>query len=233
MQSPPQGDVGLVEGRADPPADRQAAPGFDLSGGALCLDFANTWSDRERPETEKLRDYRDLAGFARQAGLLGDGEATRLAGLARREPRAAAAALDRSRELREALYRIFSAVAAARPPAAADLERLNAALPAALAHLRLERRGGGFGWGWAEPDASAEATAALASPLRPILRSAAELLTSGDWRDVRECAAGDCTWLFLDRSRNRTRRWCSMATCGNRAKAQRHYRRRSGTRPKG
>src|SRR5438270_5320885 len=91
----------------------------------------------------------------------------------------------------------------------------------------------GFAWGWAAPDASEAAAEALASPLRPILRSAAELLTSGERGDVRECAAGDCTWLFLDRSRNRTRRWCSMATCGNRAKAQRHYRRRSGTRPKG
>ncbi|HXO42658.1 MAG TPA: CGNR zinc finger domain-containing protein, partial [Thermoanaerobaculia bacterium] len=55
--------------------------------------------------------------------------------------------------------------------------------------------------------------------------SAAELLTSDKWRRVRECAGSDCTWLFLDRSRNRSRRWCAMQTCGNRAKARRHYRR--------
>jgi predicted RNA-binding Zn ribbon-like protein len=203
-------------------------PSFDLSGGSLSLDFANTWSDRERPETEKLRGYPDLLAFARQSGLstaaaetgaLGTG----LAAQAERDPRAAAAALARSRDLREALYRIFSAVAATRPPASADLERLNAALPEALSHLRLEPRGEGFGWTWAATKEPLEA------PLLPILRSAAELLTSADLQLVRECAAGDCTWLFLDRSRNRSRRWCSMETCGNRAKAHRHYRRRSET----
>ena len=208
--------------------DPQSPSGFEMSGGALCLDFANTWGDRGRPETERLRGYADLLGFARQAGLLAGGAESRLAELAARKPRAAAAALDLGRGLREVLYRIFSAAAAARAPAAADLERLNAALPKALSHLRLERRDdAGFVWGWACPEAVEEsAGAALEAPLCPILRSAAELLTSGELRQVRECAAGDCNWLFLDCSRNRSRRWCSMATCGNRAKARRHYRRK-------
>ena len=219
----------------DQPAEPtfQAEPIFEMSGGALCLDFANSWGDRGRPETDKLRGYADLLAFARQAGLPDGGEDTRLADLAARERRAAAAALDLARGLREVLYRIFSAVADARDPAAADLERLNAALPAALSRLRLERRDGGeLAWGWADPPAAAGPTRALAAPLGPILRSAAELLASGERREVRECAAGDCTWLFLDRSRNRSRRWCSMATCGNRAKAQRHYRRRTETAPR-
>jgi predicted RNA-binding Zn ribbon-like protein len=203
--------------------DRQTPPSFDLSGGALCLDFANTWSDRGRPETEKLRRYQDLLGFALQAGLLTRAEETRLACLAERDPRAAAAALALGRGLREALYRMLSALAASRAPAAADLERLNAALPEALSRLRLERRGSGFVWTWAAPDAR---QGPLEAPLWPILRSAAELLTSDERRQVRECAGSACTWLFLDRSRNRSRRWCSMETCGNRAKAQRHYRRR-------
>jgi predicted RNA-binding Zn ribbon-like protein len=201
----------------------QAAPTFDLSGGALGLDFANTWSDRGRPQTEKLRGYRDLLSFALQAGLLNRGEEARLARRAEREPQAAEAALALGRGLREALYRIFSAVAAGREPAASALELLNTALPAALCHLRLERRGGGFVWTWAAPVAS---EVPLAAPLWPILRSAAELLTTDERRQVRECAGGACTWLFLDCSRNRSRRWCSMATCGNRAKAQRHYRRK-------
>jgi predicted RNA-binding Zn ribbon-like protein len=62
--------------------------------------------------------------------------------------------------------------------------------------------------------------------LRPIARSAAELLTSETLSRVRECGGATCTWLFLDASRNRSRRWCSMESCGNRAKARRHYRRR-------
>jgi predicted RNA-binding Zn ribbon-like protein len=203
--------------------DLQASPAFDLSGGALCLDFANTWSDRGRPETEQLGSYRDLLAFAAQAGLMAEEEATRMAARAEKEPRPAAAALALARARRENLYRILSAVAAGREPAAADLERLNAALPEALSRLRLERRGSGFVWTWAAAEAPATP---LAAPLWPILRSAAELLTSGERQQVRECGGSACTWLFLDRSRNRSRRWCSMETCGNRAKAQRHYRRR-------
>jgi predicted RNA-binding Zn ribbon-like protein len=201
--------------------DRPSPTVFDLSGGALPLDFANTWSDRDRPETESLRTYPNLLAFALQTGLLTAGEEARLAGRAERDPRAAEAALALGRSLREALYGIFSAIASGREPAAADLERLNAALPAALSRLRLEAQGSDFVWTWATSEGSLEA------PLWPILRSAAELLTSEDRRQVRECAGTACTWLFLDRSRNRSRRWCSMETCGNRAKAHRHYRRRS------
>ena len=196
-------------------------PIFELSGGALCLDFANTWGDRERPEEDKLRDYPDLLAFARQTGMLTAAEAARLAGRAGREPREAAAALARAVELRETLYRIFSSAAIGRGPEAADLERLNAALPEALSHLRLEPRGTELIWTWAASDDPLEA------PLWPVVRSAAELLTSEERRRVRECGGGACTWLFLDHSRNRSRRWCSMETCGNRAKARRHYRRRT------
>jgi len=207
------------------PRGRPAAPSFDLSGGALCLDFANTWSDRGRPDTEQLRGYADLLAFALQTGQLAAGEAARLEQRAERQPREAAAVLTRCRELREVLYRIFSAVAARRAPPAADLELLNAALPEALSRLRIERRGARFAWTWHGPDAPPEP---LVAPLWPTLRSAAELLTSDERRRVRECAGSDCTWLFLDRSRNRSRRWCAMQTCGNRAKARRHYRRARG-----
>ena len=54
---------------------------------------------------------------------------------------------------------------------------------------------------------------------------ASDLLTSTDLDRVRECSGDTCSWLFLDRSRNRSRRWCDMADCGNRAKARRHYSR--------
>jgi predicted RNA-binding Zn ribbon-like protein len=196
---------------------------FDLSGGTLGLDFANTWSDRGRPETDHLRAYTDLLAFARQTGLLNAEEESRLESQAERDPRAAEAALAQGRGLREALYGIFSALAASRVPEESDLKRLNAELPEAFSRLRLERRGDDLVWTWAARDD------ALAAPLWPVLRSAAELLTSEDRRQVRECAGTSCTWLFLDRSRNRSRRWCSMESCGNRAKARRHYRRRSET----
>jgi predicted RNA-binding Zn ribbon-like protein len=203
--------------------EEQHSHTFELSGGALCLDFANTWSDRGRPESDHLRAYEDLLAFARQTGLLSAGGETGLSSRAAEDPQAAEAALARSRGVRESLYAIFSALAAEQAPADSDLERLNAELPEAFSHLRLERRGDDLVWTWAARDAS------LAAPLWPVLRSAAELLTSEDRQQVRECAGTACTWLFLDRSRNRSRRWCSMESCGNRAKARRHYRRRSET----
>ena len=64
------------------------------------------------------------------------------------------------------------------------------------------------------------------APLWPIARSAAHLLTSAELTRVRECDGTSCNWLFFDRSRGGSRRWCSMESCGNRAKARRHYRRR-------
>jgi predicted RNA-binding Zn ribbon-like protein len=205
--------------------DRQVSPAFDvpggLSGGALCLGFVNTLGDRGRPETDRLCSYGDLLAFAAAAGLLTSAETASLVGRGERDPQAAAAAFALARDLREGLYRIFSAVAAARAPAAGDLAQLNSALPGTLSRLRLERRGHGFAWRWA---VSAES---LEAPLWPVVRAAADLLAGEERRQLRECAGSSCTWLFLDCSRNRSRRWCSMETCGNRAKARRHYHRRS------
>ena len=90
----------------------------------------------------------------------------------------------------------------------------------ALSHRRLEPGEDGFAWSWKDG-----AAGDLRTPLWPILESAATLLTSDDLGRIRECDADDCNWLFLDRSRGGNRRWCSMKSCGNRAKARRHYRR--------
>ncbi|HEX6938971.1 MAG TPA: CGNR zinc finger domain-containing protein [Longimicrobiales bacterium] len=61
----------------------------------------------------------------------------------------------------------------------------------------------------------------LEFPLWPVIRSAADLLASGDSRRIRVCAGPDCGWLFVDRSRNGMRRWCDMKLCGTREKARR------------
>jgi len=75
-------------------------------------------------------------------------------------------------------------------------------------------------WAWDETAPS------LDRPIWLIVRSAANLLTSEETSSIRECASETCSWLFVDRSRTRRRRWCDMSTCGNRAKARRHYQRR-------
>lgn len=195
---------------------------FDLSGGTLCLDFANTWSNRERPETDRLCDYGDLLAFALEAEAMSAADVRELARRARREVEEREAAFARGLELRDVIHGLFHRAAAGDEPRAADLERLNGFLRDALCCLEVRRRDEGYAWSWAGRDGSLEA------PLWRLAHSAAELLTGGELDRVRVCASATCNWLFLDRSRNRSRRWCDMTTCGNRAKAHRHYRRVRG-----
>lgn len=199
-----------------------AGPVFELDAGALCLDFANTVEDRPQGSSEKLESYADLLAFAAQAESLAPPELEALGRRACRRPGAAAAVFTRALALRECLYRIFSALAAGDQPADGDLRHLNGELAEALARLRLAREGEGFGWRWSAPRDDLE------RPLWPLARSAADLLAAEHRDPIRECASESCSWLFLDRSRNRSRRWCDMTTCGNRAKAQRYYRRHKG-----
>jgi predicted RNA-binding Zn ribbon-like protein len=121
--------------------------------------------------------------------------------------------------LREAIFQVFVARARGALPPAGALRTLNKEQPTALARLRLVADGGGYRTEWEDEDA-------LDRMLWPVVRSAAELLTSDDLDRVRECAADNCAWLFLDRSKNRSRRWCDMAVCGNRSKVRR-FRQRS------
>jgi predicted RNA-binding Zn ribbon-like protein len=193
---------------------------FELTGGRLCLDFANTLDNRptDHPQ-ERLATYADLISWSVQAGALQPPAARRLEALAARRAREAAELLGRARDLREAIFAVLSGHAAGRPAPAGALEVLQAALPGAMSRLRLAPGKTGFAWGW---DADAEALDAM---LWPVVRSATDLLTSDDLDRVRVCAGQCCNWLFLDQSRNRSRRWCDMTVCGNRDKARRFYRR--------
>ena len=198
---------------------------FDLTGGRLCLDFANTLEDRPASEPrELLRTYPDLVAWSRQTELLRENEARRLLSAARQRPDEAAAVLERAIALREAIYRIFSAVAAGQSPADADLVTLSEAVAQAWSQAKIVQSSDGFGWDWAHKER-------LDRVLWPVARSAAELLTSQELPSLRLCPAHDCEWLFIDNSRNQSRRWCNMQVCGNRAKARRfHQRRRQGAR---
>ncbi len=188
---------------------------FELDAGRACLDFANT-----RDSTgEHLTAYANLLAFAVQSDLITPHDAEQLHATANHDPLAAQRVLDRATRLRATIYAIFSALAANRTPADADLLPLNTELACTLGHARVLADGVGYRWGWA--------ATALDAPLWSVTRSAADLLTSEHDRPrVRECGGSDCRWLFLDTSKNRSRQWCSMASCGNRAKARRHYQRR-------
>ena len=196
-----------------------------LIAGELCLDFANTadWHAGDSPQ-ERLRSYEDLVFWGVRAGILGDASARRLLREAKKHPSRARAVLKRAVALRESVYRIFVAVVEARPPNVSDLQTVNSALSAALRHLRVTNVGDQYAWEWVDRDR------ALDCMLWPVLRSTADVLTSQKRAMVGQCADDrGCGWLFLDSSKNRSRRWCMMADCGNRAKALRHYRRTRGT----
>jgi predicted RNA-binding Zn ribbon-like protein len=191
------------------------------TGGRLCLEFTNTISARDTgTPNERLHSYGDLLAWSEREGAVPVALLAQLAKVAESKPQAACVALQSAVELREALYRIFTAHGDGNLPKGDDLALLNAILARAMPHLRLVAGENGFAWHWDEE------TVELDRMLWPVVRSAADLLTSDDLGRVRECAGDHCTWLFIDRSKNRSRRWCDMQECGNVAKVRRYRSRK-------
>lgn len=192
---------------------------LDLCANALALDFVNTVQSRvETDPFDYLGRYEDLVRWLDCQGLLVDQERGRLLAEARAHPRKAARLPREARQLREALYRLFLVIIRGGKAAAGDLEIFNRWLSRALTQQRLVPTAEGFSITWSrEPPV-------LDRVLWPVLESAADLLANGPQDRIRECdtAEGGCGWLFLDTSKNGTRRWCDMRTCGNVAKVRRH-----------
>jgi predicted RNA-binding Zn ribbon-like protein len=199
---------------------------IELAGGALALDFANTVGGTHvSPTHDHLRSYSDMASFAVLAGGLSPSVAKRLAERAERDPRRAAAVYELGIALRESIWAVFSALASGESPRDSDLALIGDAAAAGAARSRLVYDRDGVGWSL--PSDGEE----LERPLWDIARSAADLLTSSENRDrIKECASTTCEWVFLDRSRNHSRRWCDMSDCGNRAKARRFQARKHAVR---
>ncbi len=193
---------------------------LQLVGGELCLDFTNTSGNHaDDHPSEHLTSYADLVAWSQHAGIISDHTARRLTQAAADHSASAQQVLEDAIALREAMYRVFSATSTGSAPKRADLEVLNDALSKAMAHPRLVATEDGYVWDWKHEED------ALDQMLAPIARSAADLLTSNDLGRVRECSGDTCGWLFIDQSKNHSRRWCAMNDCGNRAKARRHYKR--------
>lgn len=196
---------------------------FEWVGGSPALDFTNTvsWTTPDRTN-ERFGSYADLLRWSGQAGLADPGEVRSLGRRAAARPREADRVFDRALELRDALHHAFGAQATGSDPDGAAVDRLNEFLGRALERLRLGGGGaGGWLWGWS-------AREELERPLWRVAWSAAQLLTSEELPLLKRCAADQCGWVFLDRSRNHARRWCDMKVCGNNEKARRFYRRKRG-----
>lgn len=178
-----------------------------LSGHAA-LDFTNTlvgWNGADR--YDYLASFEHLAVWAGFAELLARDRVASLRAKAAADPRAAARALERARDARTLVYEALCPERdAARIGALAD------AVQEIAGRVRLARAGDRTVW-LVEPEVG------LAAPVVAVLWRTAELLTSADAHRVRSCPGRACGWLFIDRSGRR--RWCTMATCGNREKARR------------
>jgi len=196
---------------------------FEFTGNHLCLDFTNTVQDRSTSPRELLNIYNDLVLWSQEAQILTEGEAWLLREEAKRRRKEAGVVLQRAIDLREALYSIFLAVARGSSPEKFELSMLNTEFSEAMGRACIVPAKDSFTLDWTDKEK------ALDRMLWTIARSAADLLTSEGLDDVRVCAADDCRWLFLDTSKNHSRRWCDMKSCGNRAKARKHYTQKKQT----
>ena len=189
-------------------------------GGHPALDFVNTvngWHGEE-PGAEYLHGYADLVEWNRLAGLVGPlGTAALGAGSERAKGEAYRRALD----LRAGLHRIFRALAAGRTPPQDALDTLNRVIRDTVRWRRLTAEHGGIGCAWDFHGAPPHAL------IGPVAWQAAELLANGPLERIKQCPDEEgCGWLFIDTSRNRSRTWCNMKTCGNAAKVRRFRARR-------
>jgi predicted RNA-binding Zn ribbon-like protein len=192
-----------------------------LEGGHLALDFVNTVGglrdEPPTPEEELLDDYQDVPTWCARLGVISERQAGLLRGAARRDPAAARGALRAALELRELLDGVFRPLTEGETPPGELLEHLRDAERDALASARLTSTPNGMEWTWPAPKE-------LTDPLRPIVHAAVELLTDGPLDRLKTCA--NCRWIFLDKSRNHSRRWCSMNECGTQVKHARFVEQR-------
>ena len=202
--------------------DKKHAGNLSLLGGRPCLDFVNTldWRGADHPE-EFLHTYQDLVAWSRHAGTISTKEARIIMQQSKKRPSKQTKVLGKAIKLRETIYRIFASLAEGRPATAKDLSAFNKFLARTMQNSQIVRTKDGYNW-----DSKGE-MAKLDWILNPLIRSAADLLVSDELKRVKKCGDPVCGWLFLDTSRNKSRRWCNMSSCGNRAKASRFYKKRT------
>src|SRR3984957_4566960 len=201
------------------PVARSPLTDLRIVGGNLALDFVNTrGGPRHGPaDTEWLSSYEDFAAWARRAGA-GGPPATPSEAAPRPAEVDAIAAFARVQACRDDMYEIFLALADGSAPPDAALRRIQLAYVEALAHGQLTRGTHGCAWTW-DPGSGPLA------PLWSVVAAAVELLTHGPADRIKSCHA--CRFMFIDQSKNSSRRWCSMDDCGKSAKIARYLQHRS------
>ncbi|MGH9161067.1 MAG: CGNR zinc finger domain-containing protein [Vicinamibacteraceae bacterium] len=184
--------------------------------GSLCLDLVNTTGARATgAPRERLSTYHDLLVWSERAGIVDATAARRLRSAARDREADATRALAGVRQVREALYRLFLGIAERHHVDPKRVAHLGSLWRAAQSRQELVVSENGVELRLVANKAD------LDEMLWPIVLSAVELLT-GRLHLLRRCA--ECDWLFLDESKNGSRRWCK-STCGNRARSRERYKR--------
>ncbi|WP_034756712.1 CGNR zinc finger domain-containing protein [Rossellomorea vietnamensis] len=192
---------------------------YMMVGERLCMDFINTVSWRESAEKRRewFTSYAKLVDWSVHAEVLSAQQAKDLLSEAEKNPSKAEDVLKQAIELREVMYRMFKRISKKTSPNEQDLARFNESVSHFYQSLQVIQDEDQFILKFKETDA-------LDTMLPPILQSAVDLLTSkNELERVKQCEGDPCGWLFFDTSRNKSRRWCSMADCGNRAKVRRFY----------
>ena len=195
---------------------------LNFIGGWLCLDFSNTLGmHASEMGREFLRSYFDLVEWSNYAGIITEEEERSLLQSAENLPKEALGVLHEAIELREILFRIFSTIAKNAIPHEKDISLFNKKLSKMMRQSKLKITESGIEWNVAGNKDH------LDWPLNLVIHSAFLLLTSEELDKVKMCAdERGCGWLFVDHSKNRSRRWCDMADCGNLAKQKRFSGRR-------
>ena len=197
-------------------SDSSRADSLALVGGELALDFANTCSGRGFPTLQDhLQRAEHVAQWAAHAKVLPGEDAQWLAEALAAAPALGERLLAEALALREDVYELGVAIAACRPAPSERVEGLTRVHARTLAHATLTPVGGNFGWSWRPRETPVEAI------LGPVSLSALTLLQQADLTRVKQCQGEKCGWLFFDATKNKSRRWCEMEICGNRAKQKR------------
>ena len=193
-----------------------------IIGGNLALDFANTVDDPlGAGRHDHLDSYENLLRWSQRVGTLGERQAGKLRWHADQHRPHATRALRRARELRDVLNDVFGGIVDGAPDIPARWERLRPFVSAATAAAALEAGDTRYSLIWSSTDD-------LSVVLHPVASAAAGLLTGGELGRLKRC--GMCPWLFVDRSRNRSRRRCDMNDSGTEVKMERYVARRAANR---
>lgn len=193
---------------------------LELIGGYTCLDFCNTVSVRGASGREYLNAYADLVRWGVHASVLQPRKARQLLALAEATPAEARRTFKQALAWRETLFRVFASLAARTSPKRADVQVLDAMMCEAQAQRQLTVMSGQLIWQPMNDGLS------LVLPLWSVAESAAKLIASPAIHKLKKCAnSSECDWLFVDTSKNGSRRWCGMALCGSLNKVRRYYER--------